>query len=81
MNRKQTLLVIAVVIGVVVGLAREHIDRGHRAAQRARQQPRGDGEVLVVVVRDAHAGAEGRTGIATACARIGRRHRRLAGKE
>jgi hypothetical protein len=50
-------------VGDVVGAAREGVDRRHRQAQRARQQPGRDRKILVVTVAPFSAiGARRRTG-------------------
>src|SRR5204863_229779 len=47
-------------VGQVVGAAREGVDRGQVVAEPPREQPRADGEVLVVPARDARAAGVGR---------------------
>ena len=47
-------------VGQVVGAAREGVDRGQVVAEPPREQPRADGEVLVVPARDARAVRVGR---------------------
>ncbi|MCZ7561984.1 MAG: hypothetical protein M5U30_19680 [Burkholderiaceae bacterium] len=47
-------------VGEVVGVACEPVDRGDRRAQPRRHEQRPDGEVLVVVDRGQHGGWHGR---------------------